>query len=242
MIAGLLGVGGGIVLVPAFLYTFLALGYDGPQIMQVCLATSLATIVFTSQRSVRGAREEGRGRLRHPARLGTGHRHRRGGRACIVAGGMKTTALMVIFGVLGTLVGLYLAFGRDSWRLGDQMPTGLGRAEAREGLDEAGGRLREELRAGLVRHRFGQQGLAGTGRAVQQDPLGDAGAELAEAVGLGQELDDFAQLRLRLVDAGHLVPLDGGRGVGLDLLRLRLGHDLHHSPQEKDDQAHEQDR
>ena len=35
----------------------------------------------------------------------------------IVAGSMKTTALMLIFGVLGTLVGLYLAFGRESWRL-----------------------------------------------------------------------------------------------------------------------------
>lgn len=54
IIAGMLGVGGGIVLVPAFLYAFTALGYSGPMIMQVCLATSLATIVFTSVRSVRG--------------------------------------------------------------------------------------------------------------------------------------------------------------------------------------------
>ena len=59
IIAGLLGVGGGIVLVPAFLHAFTALGYDGPQIMQVCLATSLATIVFTSQRSVRGHAAKG---------------------------------------------------------------------------------------------------------------------------------------------------------------------------------------
>jgi hypothetical protein len=58
-LSGLLGVGGGIVLVPAFLYTFLALGYGGPQIMQVCLATSLATIVFTSQRSVRAHAKKG---------------------------------------------------------------------------------------------------------------------------------------------------------------------------------------
>jgi uncharacterized membrane protein YfcA len=42
-LAGLLGVGGGIVLVPAFFYAFQSLGYDGPQLMQVCLATSLAT-------------------------------------------------------------------------------------------------------------------------------------------------------------------------------------------------------
>ena len=107
VIAGLLGVGGGIVLVPAFLHTFTALGYDGPQIMQVCLATSLATIVFTSVRSVRG----------HAAKGAVDMGILRGWAPGIaigavvgvaVAGGMKTTALMLIFGVLGTIVGLYL--------------------------------------------------------------------------------------------------------------------------------------
>ena len=52
VIAGLLGVGGGIVLVPAFFYAFSHLGYGGPELMQVCLATSLATIIVTSARSV----------------------------------------------------------------------------------------------------------------------------------------------------------------------------------------------
>ena len=33
VLAGLLGVGGGIVLVPAFFYAFSALGYDSPQLM-----------------------------------------------------------------------------------------------------------------------------------------------------------------------------------------------------------------
>ena len=127
VIAGLLGVGGGIVLVPAFLYTFTALGYDGPQIMQVCLATSLATIVFTSIRSLRGHMAKGAADLAIlrawapgiaiGAVLGV-----------LVAGGMRTSALMLVFGVLGTVVGLYLAFGRDDWRLGDHMPTGIGRA------------------------------------------------------------------------------------------------------------------
>ena len=50
-LAGLLGVGGGIVLVPAFFYAFQSLGYAGPQPMQVCLATSLAPIILTSLRS-----------------------------------------------------------------------------------------------------------------------------------------------------------------------------------------------
>jgi len=127
IIAGLLGVGGGIVLVPAFLHTFQGLGYDGPQIMQVCLATSLATIVFTSQRSVRAHGRKGA--VDTAILRGWGPGIAVGAIVgVIVAGGMKTTALMVIFGVLGTVVGLYLAFGRESWRLGDHMPTGIGRA------------------------------------------------------------------------------------------------------------------
>ena len=127
VIAGLLGVGGGIILVPAFLYTFLHLGYDGPQIMQVCLATSLATIVFTSQRSVRAHAKKGA--VDFDILRGWGPGISVGAVAgVIVAGGMKTTWLMVVFGVLGSIIGLYLAFGRDSWRLGDRMPTGIGRA------------------------------------------------------------------------------------------------------------------
>jgi len=35
VIAGLLGVGGGIVLVPAFFYAFSALGYESPHLMQI---------------------------------------------------------------------------------------------------------------------------------------------------------------------------------------------------------------
>jgi uncharacterized membrane protein YfcA len=127
VIAGLLGVGGGIVLVPAFLYTFTALGYGGPMIMQVCLATSLATIVFTSQRSVRAHAKKGAVDVAILRRWGPGIA---AGAVLgvLTAGGMKTTALMLVFGVLGTLVGLYLAFGRDGWRLGGELPTGIGRA------------------------------------------------------------------------------------------------------------------
>lgn len=126
VIAGMLGVGGGIVLVPAFLYAFTALGYSGPMIMQVCLATSLATIVFTSVRSVRG--HAAKGAVDHDILRGWGPGIAIGSiLGVLIAGGMKSTALMVIFGVFGTLIGLYLAFGRDSWRLGDHMPTGIGR-------------------------------------------------------------------------------------------------------------------
>mgnify|MGYP000371471633 CR=1 FL=1 len=59
VLGGLLGVGGGIVLVPAFFYAFSALGYDSPQLMQVCLATSLATIIVTSLRSLNSHHKKG---------------------------------------------------------------------------------------------------------------------------------------------------------------------------------------
>ncbi|MFN7223183.1 MAG: sulfite exporter TauE/SafE family protein [Paracoccaceae bacterium] len=127
IIAGLLGVGGGIVLVPAFFYAFTHLGYGGPQLMQVCLATSLATIIVTSIRSVLSHNKKGAVdweilRTWAPY-IGVG--------AVIgvfTASALKSLTLQAIFGVLGLIVGLYLAFGRSDWRLGPEMPKGAKRA------------------------------------------------------------------------------------------------------------------
>lgn len=123
LIAGLLGVGGGIVLVPAFLYTFTALGYGSPQLMQVCLATSLSTIIVTSIRSVlshnkNGAVDWGILRAWAPgimvgAVVGV-----------LVASNLRSIVLQGIFGGLGICIGLYLAFGKSTWRIADEMPRG----------------------------------------------------------------------------------------------------------------------
>jgi uncharacterized membrane protein YfcA len=59
LIAGLLGVGGGIFLVPTFFFAFERLGYTTPDLMQICLATSLATIVVTSIRSLMSHNRKG---------------------------------------------------------------------------------------------------------------------------------------------------------------------------------------
>jgi uncharacterized membrane protein YfcA len=53
LLAGLLGVGGGIVVVPALAVVFEAQGVSTRYIMPLALGTSLATIVFTSLASVR---------------------------------------------------------------------------------------------------------------------------------------------------------------------------------------------
>lgn len=127
VLAGLLGVGGGIVLVPAFFYAFQTLGYDGPQLMQMCLATSLATIIVTSVRSV----------LSHNKKGAVDWDILRSWAPGIVIGAvlgmlvvaqLRSNTLQAIFGVLALIVGLYMGLGRAEWRLGPVMPSGVRRA------------------------------------------------------------------------------------------------------------------
>ncbi len=123
VMAGLLGVGGGIILVPAFFYTFSALGYPSDQLMQVCLGTSLATIIVTSVRSVlahnrRGAVDWQILRDWAPGiALGAVA-------GVLTAASLRSQALQAIFGVLALVIGLYLGLGRAHWRLGPAMPSG----------------------------------------------------------------------------------------------------------------------
>ncbi|GAA6178594.1 MULTISPECIES: sulfite exporter TauE/SafE family protein [unclassified Shimia] len=126
VLAGLLGVGGGIVLVPAFFYAFQSLGYDGPQLMQICLATSLATIIVTSLRSVASHHKKGavdwnilRGwapGIVVGAIVGV-----------MVAANMRSVTLQIVFGGLALVIGAYMGLGKAHWRLGQNMPTGAGR-------------------------------------------------------------------------------------------------------------------
>ncbi len=127
VMAGLLGVGGGIILVPAFFYTFTALSYSGPDLMQVCLATSLATIVVTSVRSM----------MAHNRKNAVDFDILKTWAPGIVLGavvgvftvsGLKSSTLQAAFGILALIVGLYMLLGSSAWRLAQEMPRGIKRA------------------------------------------------------------------------------------------------------------------
>jgi uncharacterized membrane protein YfcA len=59
ILAGLLGVGGGVVIVPALVFAFTGLGYPAEHIMHLALGTSLASIMFTSVSSFRAHHKRG---------------------------------------------------------------------------------------------------------------------------------------------------------------------------------------
>lgn len=122
ILAGLLGVGGGIVLVPAFYYTFSHMGFASDELMRICLATSLATIIATSARSVHSHNKKGAvdwtilktwaPGIAVGAIIGV-----------LVVAQLRSAALQGIFGVIGMFIGLYMAISRSEWRIADQMPS-----------------------------------------------------------------------------------------------------------------------
>ncbi|MFN3313428.1 MAG: sulfite exporter TauE/SafE family protein [Hyphomonas sp.] len=124
--AGLFGIGGGVVIVPTLFFLLSTMGYDETA-MHVAVATSLATIILTSARSV----------MAH-------HRHGavdwaviRGWSPWIVLGAVIGMLLagyfskQVMLGIFGTILLLFAAqfyFGRPGWKLAPEMPKGIARA------------------------------------------------------------------------------------------------------------------
>ena len=72
VLAGLLGVGGGLVIVPVLLWLFTARGFDGSIVLHLAIGTSLATIIATSVSSVRAHHRRGAVRWRLVAGLAPG--------------------------------------------------------------------------------------------------------------------------------------------------------------------------
>lgn len=111
-LAGLLGVGGGLVIVPALVTLFHINGMPESVVVHTAIGTSLATIVVTSVSSVYAHH-------RHGAVLWTVFRRLTPGIVigaligAVVADALSGTALRRVFGIFELLVAAQMAFGRQ---------------------------------------------------------------------------------------------------------------------------------
>lgn len=111
LLAGLLGVGGGLVIVPALAFALPLLGVDPAVVMHLAVGTSLATIVFTNVVSAWSHHRRGAVRWREAARLVAGIVPGALAGAWL-AGRLSGDSLARVFGVFAALMGLYLLAGR----------------------------------------------------------------------------------------------------------------------------------
>ena len=129
--AGLFGIGGGAIIVPALYYTFSALGYSQDVAMHAAIATSAATIIVTSLRSAYAHHQRGvvDWELVWPKNLlkswgiwiGIGSLLA----ALFVSNWLSGEALVMIFGVFIALIAVQFIFGRPDWRLAEKLPSGI---------------------------------------------------------------------------------------------------------------------
>jgi uncharacterized protein len=120
-LAGLFGIGGGTVLVPAFFQVFGAIGIDDGVRMHLAVGTSTAVVIATSITSFIAHRKRGtvdEKLLRSwlvPVPAGTFI-------AILVVAYISSETLRVLFAVICIVIALKLLIGRDQWRLGADLP------------------------------------------------------------------------------------------------------------------------
>jgi len=129
LLAGVFGIGGGAVLVPV-LYQFLGiLEVDEAVRMHLSVGTSLAVIVPTSLRSYLSHKKRGavdQELLRNymifvPLGVLFG---------ALLAAYISANGLKAVFAVIALVVAFKMLFGKDSWRLADDLPGTKGRSIA----------------------------------------------------------------------------------------------------------------
>ncbi|HXC55906.1 MAG TPA: sulfite exporter TauE/SafE family protein [Rhizomicrobium sp.] len=125
LVAGMLGVGGGIVIVPVLYHVLDLMGIDPGVRMHIAVGTSLATIIPTSFSSTRSHNAKGAvdwtllRRWVVPMLVGVLI-------GSALSGFAKGQALALFFACVALPVAVYLAFFGDSKRLADHLPGGFG--------------------------------------------------------------------------------------------------------------------
>jgi uncharacterized membrane protein YfcA len=121
--AGMLGVGGGIVVVPVLYHVLALIGIDPGIRMHIAVGTSLATIIPTSFSSVRAHDRKGAvdwpllRRWAIPMLVGVAI-------GSALAGIARGQTLALVFALVAMPVAIHLAFGGEERRIGDHLPDG----------------------------------------------------------------------------------------------------------------------
>jgi uncharacterized protein len=121
ILAGLFGIGGGAVIVPALYEVFRILGVPEEVRMQLCIGTSLAIIVPTTIRSYLAHRERGEG-IREVVRLWALPAVVGVAMGSLLAAFAPAIVFKIAFVAIVSFIAVKLLLGRDSWRLGDELP------------------------------------------------------------------------------------------------------------------------
>ncbi|MBB3809139.1 sulfite exporter TauE/SafE family protein [Pseudochelatococcus contaminans] len=122
LLAGLLGVGGGIVIVPVLYHIFSAVGIEETLRMKIAVATSLATIVATSAVSVKSHYARGAidiGLLKSwslPIAIGVVA-------GAIIGSEVKGQVLSFVFATVALFVAVQMTFSGQGTRLYDDFPN-----------------------------------------------------------------------------------------------------------------------
>ena len=121
ILAGLFGIGGGAIIVPALYEVFRILGVPEEIRMQLCIGTSLAIIVPTTIRSYRAHRERGEG-IREVVRLWAVPAVVGVATGAALAAFAPGIVFKIAFVVIISFIAIKLLFGRERWRIADELP------------------------------------------------------------------------------------------------------------------------
>ena len=125
ILAGLFGIGGGALIVPVLYEVFRVFDVPEEVRFQLCVGTSIAIIVPTNIRSFLSHRAQGAVMMdvvrawAVPAVVGVAV-------GSAIAGFASGAVLKIAFVLVASVIAIKLMFGRESWRLGDELPGRVG--------------------------------------------------------------------------------------------------------------------
>ena len=170
-LAGLFGIGGGIILVPGFYYSLSYLYPDASQLMQISIGTALATIIVTGSSSLKAHAKRGNVRIDIISKLAPGIVI--GALfSALIADQMESASLKTFFALMILGLAIMMVIGPEKFKGAHKLP----------------GRLWTGLSGGIIGCLSGLMGIGGATLSVPymsyyKTPMREA-VGTASAIGL----------------------------------------------------------